>query len=141
MPEAARSMKGKRKAVFPSLHLDGLLVQVHPCYVRDACHPTIWPRSVRIQGILYASCCPHPRLEQFGSNLHFQLHHLPLPVANDSDVITAGCLPLGLLADSCLCLEFSFHFLLLENSYPEVNSAKKTSWNMGEQRVTFIIFF
>lgn len=61
-PEAAPSMKGKRKAAFPSLHLDGLAVQVPPCRVRDTCHPTIWPRRVRIQGIRYASCCPHPRL-------------------------------------------------------------------------------
>lgn len=60
MPEAAVS-EGEEKAAYPSLHLDGLLVQVHPCHVRDACHPTIWPRSASIQGVLYASCCPHPR--------------------------------------------------------------------------------
>lgn len=55
------AMKGKRKATFPSSHLDGLLLQVCPCPFRDTCHPTIWPHNVRIQGILDSSYCPHPR--------------------------------------------------------------------------------
>lgn len=59
-----------------------------PCLIRDACHPTIWPPNVDIQGILCSSLYPlldpSPSLEQqLGSNLHFQLHHLPGRAAHD----------------------------------------------------------
>ena len=41
VPEAVRSLKGKRTATFPSFRLDSLLVQGRPCLFRDARHPTI----------------------------------------------------------------------------------------------------
>lgn len=88
VPEARQSLKGKRTPTFPSPHLDSLLLQVHPCHFRDSCYPTIWPQNVQIQGILCVSHLVHtqdplPSLEQCGSNLHFQLHPLPRPAAND----------------------------------------------------------
>lgn len=84
VPEAGQSMKRKRTVTFSSPHLDGLLLQVHPCHfhLRDACHPTIWPHSVRIQKFyLCSSCCPPTRSSAQLGAVRFQPTFSASPLA------------------------------------------------------------
>lgn len=39
VPGAGDSVKGKKLASFPPTHLDGRLIEVLPCHLRDVCNP------------------------------------------------------------------------------------------------------
>lgn len=127
-------MKRKRTATFSSPHLDGLLLWWISAISISETH-AIPPSGLTMlesrEFSLCSSCCPPTRSSAQLGAFWFQPMFSASSLASTCSYwpvqgITAGPSPLGFLSHSPLCLEFSFHFLLLAN-YTVVMSAGKAS--------------
>lgn len=119
--------------MFPSP--DGLLVWVHHCHFRDACHPTIWPQN---SGFILL-CIPQILCPAWSSLVATYI--FSSITCHSLQLMTLGCnhsrhLPVGLPTHSSRSL------LPLENTYAEVSSARKTSHYVRKQSnfYTFVFY-